>query len=48
MARLGVSLVWFGLFWFISWFKKWREKYRRGKDSGGKDLEGKRPSGQKT
>ena len=48
MARLGFSLVWFALVWFISLFEKIiRGKYRR-KKNWGKDLAGKRPSWEKT
>ena len=49
MARIGFGLTSFVLVWFISLFeKKRRRKYRRGKNSRGIEISGKRPSGEKT
>ena len=49
MFRLGFSLVWFDLVWLIFLFEKNGGDYTGGeKNSIGKDLAGKRPSGEET
>ena len=48
MTWVGLTLVWFGLVWFISLFEKMPRKIPARKNSRGKDLTGKRPSGEKT
>ena len=54
MSRLGFSLVWFGLICFISLFEENDRETIGGEKTVGektylvKDLEGKRPSGEKS